>query len=703
MHGTPAAGAPWLAATAWGLGGVGVCAFLAGYEPSLLEEGLLLHVASRMAEGEQLYRDVTSFTGPLPFEGLALLFRGLGEEIAVARGAVALLCGLAAAATVDLARRAGAGPWVHPVGAAMAVAPLLLFPLLALYFHTALAFHTALLAAAAAARGLRSSGWAVAAGALVAGVALCKQSVGLVLAAGLLPAIARGAPRDAALRRAGAFVLGGGAAAAATLGWYALHGALPDLVRALLLPLDFDASFESAYANLWPPGRFTPEVAASRHLYLPSLWSSLRGPDVLPSPSLVLLTQALFALPAAALAVTVGGALRRRRPVALWIHTAAAAALAANLWPRADWGHLVFVLPPALVQILLFAPRAPRGLAAGGAALLAVGLVGGGLAAARTIEAAAGPPVLGPRVPLRPVNAHLRGAEPRRTVAFLREHLAPGESLFVPRAEPLLYFATGAPNPTPYAGVIPARREEQERTILAALADVRWVAMSDVDQPLYTFYRDELPAVQRYLERHYRVRPLGRVPGWLTLLERREDRGPTVVDLFDERAGGARWVRGADGLPGPAPAQPKLETRLNRRPLALALGPRGGGIDFRLDVPPGAVFQASVGLRALRGVSDTYHHARGVELRVVAGRGERLRVLRSVRVLAGAHRGLRWTPLAVDLAGLAGPDLHIRLSVASEEPIPPGRWAFWGSPRIAIPPGTAARAAPSGRGASPGG
>ena len=39
-------------------------------------------------------------------------------------------------------------------------------------------------------------------------------------------------------------------------------------------------------------------------------------------------------------------------------------ALTTNLFPRTDWGHLVFALPPAVVQLLLLAPvlhRATRG------------------------------------------------------------------------------------------------------------------------------------------------------------------------------------------------------------------------------------------------------------------------------------------------------------------------------------------------------
>ena len=58
-------GAP-LAALVWAVLGAGACLLVAPFEPNMLEEGILLHVAQRIAHGEQLYRDVLAFTGPLP-------------------------------------------------------------------------------------------------------------------------------------------------------------------------------------------------------------------------------------------------------------------------------------------------------------------------------------------------------------------------------------------------------------------------------------------------------------------------------------------------------------------------------------------------------------------------------------------------------------------------------------------------------------
>ena len=70
---------------AWALTGAMASAVMAPLEPNLLEEGYLLDAAVRMLRGDVLYRDVVAFTGPLPYEGLALLFRLFGPEILVGR------------------------------------------------------------------------------------------------------------------------------------------------------------------------------------------------------------------------------------------------------------------------------------------------------------------------------------------------------------------------------------------------------------------------------------------------------------------------------------------------------------------------------------------------------------------------------------------------------------------------------------------
>src|SRR5262245_46945335 len=514
-RGDPEPGARALRSSAvwlWALAGAGACLSVARLEPNLVEEGLVLHFAERLLRGEHLYRDLVFFTGPLPFELLAALFRTFGAEIAVGRAAQAALHGAATAAVFGLARRAGAGPLAHLAAALVATAPLLLFPLFSMFYYTPLAFSLGALAAWAAARGADSRGFALAAGALVAAVALCKQTIGAALALGLLACVAAGA--SARLRRAqtAAMALGGGAVAAATVAVYAARGDLGELWRHMVVvPLSLGESYGSGFMNLWPPGRLAPELAAQKAIYLPNLWLLHHGIFGYAGFGIVLATQLLYALPLLALAATALARAAGPLPHAVWCHAALLLALTTNLFPRSDWGHLVFALPSAAVQLVLLGgvaaratplpARASAALAAAGVLALAVA----DLRVARWLHAESGPPSFGPRVPLRPVSAVYRIPTLPRVIHFLRERLGPDEPIFVARAEPLLYFAIDARNPTPYGGVLPVLNDEQEERILRALPGVRYVVMSDVDQPSWTYYSEELPRVQEYLERHYRI------------------------------------------------------------------------------------------------------------------------------------------------------------------------------------------------------
>jgi hypothetical protein len=698
-------GLPW-AALAWAAVAAGASAAVAPFEPNLLEEGILLHVAQRIAHGERLYRDVLAFTGPLPFEALALLFRVFGESVFVGRAAVALMQGAATAAAFAIARRAGAGPLAHPAAAAYALAPLLFFPLFGIFYYTTFAFHLSVLALWAALRGERSARWAFVAGVGVAAVALCKQPIGVALAVFAGLALLAGPGRAA---RLGAFAGGGAALAAATVGALFATGTLPAALHALVvLPASLEETFEAPFPNLWPPGEFSPVVAKSQTFYLPYFYVLIQGLFVEPGPRIMLATQALYALPLAALAAT---ALRRARgplPRAAWLHTALLLTWLTNLYPRTDWGHLVHVLPPAVAQLCLLAAR-PAAARAGHAArtgtLLAAARKGTVLAAAaltlglalgagwalRQIRHVADPHLLSRRVPLHAVSLGLRGVPVWRVIDFLERHTRPGDPIFVARAEPLIYFATRTRNPTPYPGVIPGLREEQARTIVDALGEVRYVVMSDVDQPAMTYYRDELPAVQAYLERHFRIPEelLGDEVHWLVVLEPGPDRGATALDLI-ERAGEARpFLRDVDGAGREAPRfTDRLSTKYNRRPLGFHLGPRGGGLDFDLELPAGAVFQADAGLWLVAGLEDLYRLPPRSLLRVSLGRGGAFTPIAETPVMGGGADWRRWTPLEADLSAWAGQRVTLRIELITEHTPAPEDLGYVGSPRIAVRTGS---------------
>jgi hypothetical protein len=684
----------------WALVAAAAGAVAAPLDPNLLEEGIVVHAAERMAAGEHLYRDIILHTAPLPYELLALLFRIFGAEIAVARAAVVVFQAAGTGLLYAALRRAGLGVLAHPAAAAVAVAPILLVPLFSTFFYTTLAFYLALMSVYTGLRAGRSSAWAAGTGVLVGCIALCKQTTGVVLAATLLPGLILGTAASARLRRAGAYALGGAGMALATLALYGLRGDLDALLFAQIeLPLALAAAetFHTPYINLWPLGELEPVIQESWVMYLPSLYHMRYGLYAVIGPGMIALTQLLYLLPLALLAATLVRLLRRDRAAhpALWLHGAVLLAMTLNLYPRADWGHLVVALPASVVQLLLLlgagsGSRRRRGrMAFAVAGLLGAVLVG---AAARTgvwLYSIAGEPAFGPRLPLRPVSRAYRTPALPRVIEYVRRRARPGEDIFVPRQEPLVYFATGTRNPTPFPGVLPGLPELQEPPILEALEDLRFVVMSDIDQPIYTYYGDELPAVQAYLERHFRVAPSFPLDdwSWLVVLSRGPDRGATAIDLIRARPQARAWTRDEQGRQAAAADVPqRLAARLLHRPLPIALGSLGGGIDFDLEIPEGAAFQAGVGYRGLVSVDHHYIHPQGTTLAVSIARGGAFEELGSVRVDDRPRGGRRWTPLVVDLAEYSGERVTLRLEVKAARPIRGDRVAWWGSPRIALAP-----------------
>jgi hypothetical protein len=95
---------------------------------------------------------------------------------------------------------------------------------------------------------------------------------------------------------------------------------------------------------------------------------------------------------------------------------------------------------------------------------------------------------------VRPVSESYRTPAVPRVIDYLRERTRPGEAILVARQEPLLYFSTGARNPTRYEGMMQGLHERQEAEVLEALAGLRYVVMSEIDGPATGYYYRELPA-----------------------------------------------------------------------------------------------------------------------------------------------------------------------------------------------------------------
>jgi predicted DNA-binding protein (MmcQ/YjbR family) len=257
----------------------------------------------------------------------------------------------------------------------------------------------------------------------------------------------------------------------------------------------------------------------------------------------------------------------------------------------------------------------------------------------------------------------------------------------VARQEPLLYFVTGARNPTRYEGMMQGIRERQEAEILRALEDLRYVVMSEIDGPATGYYAKELPAVHAYLERHFRIAPGFPLDKhqWIVVYERGPDRGAAAFDLVEAAEQGRYWLEGPTGRTEvPAEEVPWGLMRHLRRPLGVPLGPDGGGVDFELEVPGGARFEAGVGIFGMRQTSRRWPATYTVSV-VVDGEE---RELARLRLPPDPTHGT-WQPLVADLSAYAGQRVTLRLRVVPEARDLRKGLGWWGSPRVFVPPGAA--------------
>jgi hypothetical protein len=143
-------------------------------------------------------------------------------------------------------------------------------------------------------------------------------------------------------------------------------------------------------------------------------------------------------------------------------------------------------------------------------------------------------------------------------------------------------------------------------------------------------------------------------------------------------------VRGEDGIERPLDLPgTRLTTRLNRRPLAIFMGPRGGGIDFELEIPPGAVFQGDVGMEGMWSERAFHQHPRWTRIVVSVGRDGAFERLRSAKVGFGPKFPSGWVPMEADLSRFAGSRVTLRLEAIPRSPVAPGTLSWIGSPRIA--------------------
>jgi len=462
-------GSPWLVAALLVAAAASVSAWLLRYQAPAADAGALLTAASRLLRGGVFYRDVDAYPLPGSHYLLAGAMAVFGEKLVVARAlAAAVFCGIV------VALYACARTLLGPARAAVFGVALLAFKFVGwpsfgayTYWDTAFFFACGAIALLLRHPFRGPSPALLAAGPLVGLAVLCKQNLGLQLAAvtalvlwlrGPLLGL-RDASRGRTLAELGVFGAGVALPVAALAAWFASRGLLAELVHAAVvrpftgyLPTSGIPYLEAL--RWWELGSLTGRAGI---LYLPDVWWNMlmaRWPSG--EGALWLLAEIVSrgiytALPVAFAAAGVVWARARQRerlaedrPLFVFVPLAASVVLAA--FPRADSGHVLPVFP--LVALLLFAlwgrPNPRRALWAEAGTAPAIVILLAAIAAADQTR-------FTQRLDLPRAEVWVLPSVVEESVArYVMDEVPEGRPLFVYGHEAQYYFLSGRFSPWPF-------------------------------------------------------------------------------------------------------------------------------------------------------------------------------------------------------------------------------------------------------------
>jgi hypothetical protein len=422
---------------------------------TLNDEGIYLDGGLRVLHGQVPYKDFFSLTGPGTFALMAASMRVFGATLAAGRMPVVFDIAILTACLFWLVSKLS-----HPVTAIFAAFTFLAF--VALGDTAVVANHR-----------WDSSAWAVLAATLIIAADDSKRSSAVSFAAGIAVGIAAWCTPPIALvaLALGACIIvyramrplfpayAGGVAVtlAAGLVWIASAGAL----RAMLDSLLWSASKYSGANRVWY-GSVTGGYANLLHGATP----------VDTATAIVLL--AFLTLPAT-LPILSTIWLRKRPSMTVVTLMVAGFALIVSTYPRWDLNHLTWVSAPfyALAAALIGRTSFKRAVAV--VVLIAAGscfMVGIQQRLRETTRATS----IG--------NVHGNPAD-LNVLRMIQARVKPSDTLFVFPYRPLLYFVTGAHNPTRYSFLQPGMFSDQDES--EALSELR------AHPPRWVFYTHVAP------------------------------------------------------------------------------------------------------------------------------------------------------------------------------------------------------------------
>ena len=523
----------------WG-GAVGLAVLTAAAQAPLLDrnfvpmdEGHLALTASRLLQGDLLYRDIHTGIFPVIYWLSAGLFAVFGEDVLVTRYAQWVVNAGTVALLWIVGLRIVPPRWAALPPLLFVALAWISFPVLTMFNYAALSGLFALGALWAALRYLaEGETWQGAAVGVLVGLCLfTKQNYGGLAAIGIALALLLARRGSALAGRSlvalyGPIVLSGSAFLLVAIGSLLVSGVAGDWLDLTFLSL-VGPQLES-FDNPIPPILGAHPVGDPRFvfLYIPSSLFDyvLKGDPFLGRPldmdrvsTIVRLfygvpLAALFAAPARLAWTELGErcepTLRHGAGVAV---VCFAVVFFFGIFPSAVYSHLAYVLAPILLvfawlgeqaedALRRFGSLAPRGWLA-----LAWLATGSAIAATATIpghvRAAYSSPSSLPHVSLRvsPGQSDLH----RQAMAFVESCAAPGEPIFGLPIVPGLYLATERRNPVKWDLLIPGSIDEDAITEALERQRVRCVVrqrdMSPEFPPLGRLY----PRLDAYLRDHY--------------------------------------------------------------------------------------------------------------------------------------------------------------------------------------------------------